>query len=1699
VIERIISGFAKAGLDLDDQQWADVLWLAAALAAGELPGPAPGSPTDASGHETTADVEVTATEMSDPRTETARRSRPFPPSERTPVAAGVVRAVAPDPAGHAVSLTRSAALPRRLGLARSLRPLARRISSPRVVELDVEATVTSYAETGTLLPMLRSGRERWFDLDLVLDTAGSMALWRELVGEIGELLTQRGAFRAVHQWTLDQSGPVPIVRDQIGTARHLASLRPGGGRRVVLLVSDGLGPAWYGEHLWKALRQWGRLGPVAVFQVLPSQLWGRTGIGVPDMTLFAGALGQPTASLPRSRPWWTDPDEACPEGLPVVALEAGDVAAWVGLITGRGSGDVTGISLGSRDEAGPPTGAPSDPRRVVQVFKSSSSAQAYQLAVLLSAVPLVLPVIRQVQSALVPGSTPAQLAEVLVSRLVKPSPQAGAGAPFADFRPGVREVLQSFLTSAQGFDVIRMASGYLQASVDASQSYTALLAGLDPEDADPRVRPFLEASGPLLERLGLAGSPQARIAPAPSIPTLVEEAEAAETREGVEDAAVKEATPKAATAPAPSRSDKDQEWWADLDLGWSADLVVAEKPGSGGITWWVASPHLTSSFSLVFDLPSGALADARSAVMRLMRPQSIVERRRLDELGRILAAQWPASFWDAYTQVAGIVGGQPPRLVVVSPDVMALSELTAVPSGADPSAPSLLGCQARLTRRLSPAHKVNRAMRFRSGPSLVVVPAYEPRAAELPGAGAEPDLITQSLPRAEVIRGRTATLEAVRAQLRSGDVQVLHLAGHGGAEESGSETGFFLLAGGARLTPRLVLDAPVVPVVVLNFWPNQDLVSAFLRSGAGAVVAPFTSVPDLTATIFTETFYPYLAMGVPIAEAVRRVRAQSEALNAYPVLLAYQVFGNPDLSIGPPAQQPPDAGRAEPGRGRPVKSAGLVDPKLVQVRAAGGGGSGWAIGTRGVLTAGHVVAQRPDDEVAWCVAVLDPTSTAPVFECEVAWQDPDRDLAILRVVREDQLAAWASAVGRAGPVVLTEPGNLAVEAEAVGYPDAALAEDTKITQPELVTGTLLPAQSARTGRMPFDVDSSVPADWRLWVGMSGAALRDGHQRVVGVIVGVGEDRRQQRLYVAVLPDPRVDTRFAAALEAVGAPTVLEAAEAPANRELLALVDPTGRPYTVAGVPQLGEFGARRSRTDVEAYGDPYYPYMPRERDAVLRAALDRRTAGTDRRALVLVGDAAAGKSRTLTEALRHHPVLSGWRLLKPHRTADLRQVVRLAARGGVVWLDDINTYTTGLDPTQLDAAVRALETTPGVVMAGTLRTDQLRSLQDRPELRVTWEVLTDNRLVELVTLESELSAAEAETWYRRAADAGDAQAMYNLGLLLKERGDVARARAAFQKALDSGHQEYAALGREALDELSGDAGSRLAEQFERSYERRQYFVHRRTDTSSTQRPSENQPVPVPMRMIDIRIFWIPSAGSRGTTAPRTLGEDEQPGRIGIQRVASYGPATGLDQDLPIPESPDEVIFDRFGLDMPETEGGRGGYTREQYFQDAFDDYVTNKLADPSSKQSTEVWVTPVYENLTSATDGLSELYNHMHQLIVGEPIRSLSRLIPLGDIAAEVALPGEAAITSIKLLVQITGIVVGLASGQPLLANARLKSLVQDVLPEVVFTEIDDFLTNTLEPFGRQERDFEADPEARNEIARLVAEIKGLVEITRRG
>ena len=209
---------------------------------------------------------------------------------------------------------------------------------------------------------------------------------------------------------------------------------------------------------------------------------------------------------------------------------------------------------------------------------------------------------------------------------------------------------------------------------------------------------------------------------------------------------------------------------------------------------------------------------------------------------------------------------------------------------------------------------------------------------------------------------------------------------------------------------------------------------------------------------------------------------------------------------------------------------------------------------------------------------------------------------------------------------------------------------------------------------------------------------------------------------------------------------------------------------------------------------------------------------------------------------------------------------------------------------------------------------------------------------------------------------------------------------------------------------------------------------------------------VDVGVVDVRIFWVPPGRS-------PFGTEQKDGLIVVHRVMACGPKGASRQRLPIPESPDR-------------KAGEDDSAAERLLN-AFDEYAAKSLVGPAWKKSSEFWVTPVCGDVAAVAEKLSGFHDQWHDLILGKPVEYLTGSPILSGIATELTLPGDAWFAETKRLVQIGGILFGLASGQPLLVNACLKSLVHSAILRVVSETIGAFLNSTMEPVGACERDLE--------------------------
>ncbi|MBV2155031.1 SAV_2336 N-terminal domain-related protein [Kitasatospora sp. SUK 42] len=440
------------------------------------------------------------------------------------------------PGAEVVQVTRPAALPGALAIARALRPLRRplrhRAGGLRQLRLDEEATAAATAEAGVLLPVWQRARPR-YSVDLLVDTGATMAVWHDLAGELATLLERHGAFAEVRTWSLDtdrtvphltvfrrrrRSAAPPPAASGRGWSRPLADPH---GRRILFVLTDGVGPAWHGEELAAFLARTAATGPTAALQVLPRRLWHRTALRPAPVEGRAATHNRPAPvfrteaalpGIPRGAAGAAARAEV--RWLPVMEIDADWLAPWADLAAGRSSGwtpmlatPLTGVPRAQRPRR--TAAGPIAPAERVAAFRAGSSPNAYRLACHLAAAPLSLPVMRLVQRATVPDSGQRELAELFLSGLLEVrDASADPDETVYEFVDGVREELLAELTRSESVRVLEQVlakvSGRVAATFGGTLDFRALAAGAGSSGhrLPERSRPFAEVAAAVLAGAG---------------------------------------------------------------------------------------------------------------------------------------------------------------------------------------------------------------------------------------------------------------------------------------------------------------------------------------------------------------------------------------------------------------------------------------------------------------------------------------------------------------------------------------------------------------------------------------------------------------------------------------------------------------------------------------------------------------------------------------------------------------------------------------------------------------------------------------------------------------------------------------------------------------------------------------------------------------------------------------------------------------------------------------------------------------------------------------------------------------------------------------------------------------------------------------------------------------------------------------------
>ncbi|WP_405542491.1 FxSxx-COOH system tetratricopeptide repeat protein [Streptomyces phaeochromogenes] len=424
-------------------------------------------------------------------------------------------------------------LPRANALGRALRPLRRRAASATLYRMDEEATADRAAQTDVWEPVLVPEDEPWLDLDLMVDTGESMVLWHSTVTELRRVLRRLGAFRSITVRWLEhlpdgevavRQTPPPWAEEGSRSADALSGRALHSPCGALLVFSDAISAGWRSGSMDRLLARWARSHPTAIIQPLDQRLWHRTALRPLPVVLKAPRPGAPNTDL--------QSDTKTPGSqVPVVELAPPALQMWARMVARPESSPYQGYAVCPLANAQPET--PPDPgqdpaekpARVrgrqspldrVLAFRATASPQAFELAGYLSAAPLFLPVMRLVQQAMAPRTTPSHLAEVFLSGLLHPvhadGRQSSEHTEF-DFPQAVRALLLGSLHQQESRRVLGTVSDYLAEHSSAPYRFDATLA--DPSAALPsRISseslPFAKVDAAVADALGGGYSKRAK-------------------------------------------------------------------------------------------------------------------------------------------------------------------------------------------------------------------------------------------------------------------------------------------------------------------------------------------------------------------------------------------------------------------------------------------------------------------------------------------------------------------------------------------------------------------------------------------------------------------------------------------------------------------------------------------------------------------------------------------------------------------------------------------------------------------------------------------------------------------------------------------------------------------------------------------------------------------------------------------------------------------------------------------------------------------------------------------------------------------------------------------------------------------------------------------------------------------------------------
>ncbi len=435
-----------------------------------------------------------------------------------------------------------------LQLARSLRPLARQIAAGLATVIDEGATAERIAEAGVWQPVLQPASELWFDVALVFDASLSMCLWQRLEKDLRQFLSRYGVFRDVRVWYVQHGTNRLELTSRNGISHRPKELLTGDRRRMVVMVSDCVAPAWHDGRMKNLMAIWSAALPTVICQVFPERLWARTALTRSVVVeLQAKQAGLPSDRLdPKARSYWDRGRVQAAVGvgmmrLPVVTLEPDSLADLARVVAGR-QGQVLGVVWDAEPAmisgAEPSASDAAELTEIVDDFLLLAPPTARHLATLLASAPVItLPIVRLIRQAMLPRANAVHVAEVLMSGLFQvssgtvPTVENAERVVYEVLDEAVRQRLRGGSLVMDAINVVEAVSQYVAKGLGKSVSEFRALLRMPGTGQNQQETEFLAAfatvTATILRGLGSEFEAMAErlLAPEPSDPVSDNEQE----------------------------------------------------------------------------------------------------------------------------------------------------------------------------------------------------------------------------------------------------------------------------------------------------------------------------------------------------------------------------------------------------------------------------------------------------------------------------------------------------------------------------------------------------------------------------------------------------------------------------------------------------------------------------------------------------------------------------------------------------------------------------------------------------------------------------------------------------------------------------------------------------------------------------------------------------------------------------------------------------------------------------------------------------------------------------------------------------------------------------------------------------------------------------------------------------------------------